>query len=333
MNGYPIDFVIIWVDGGDPEWLAERNKYIPESNTDTRGCRYRDWDNLRYWFRGVEKFAPWVNNIYFVTWGHLPVWLDVNNPKLKIIKHEDYIPAEYLPTFSANPIELNLHRIKDLSEHFVYFNDDMFLLKKTKREDFFKKGKPCDSAVLTANYFIADDLFLAPAINIATINKYFNFKKVIKNNFGGWFNLKYGHKALQTLVLLKCPHAPGMWHPHLMTSLCKSTYEFLWEKEYTGLHETCLHKFRHLLDFTQWLFKDWQVFSGNFAPRRANAGKVFHLHIKDNIKRAVKYITKQKGKFICVNDNDLNPGDFEKYKTEIIKSFDKILPEKSTFEL
>ena len=81
MNG-PIDFVMIWVDGNDPEWRKEKSKYdgkvVTASNSEVR---YRDWDNLQYWFRGVEKFAPWVNKIHFVTWGHLPEWLDTTNPK------------------------------------------------------------------------------------------------------------------------------------------------------------------------------------------------------------------------------------------------------------
>ena len=116
---------------------------------DTRNVRYRDWDTLKYWFRGVEKYAPWVNKIHFVTYGHLPKFLNTNNPKLNIVNHKDFIPKEYLPTFSANPIELNLHRIKDLSEQFVFFNDDMFVINKVKSTDFFKNGKPRDMASLT----------------------------------------------------------------------------------------------------------------------------------------------------------------------------------------
>ncbi|MBQ6357217.1 MAG: capsule biosynthesis protein CapK, partial [Solobacterium sp.] len=38
--------------------------------------RFKDWGLFKYWFRGVEKFAPWVNKIYFITWGHVPTWLD-----------------------------------------------------------------------------------------------------------------------------------------------------------------------------------------------------------------------------------------------------------------
>ena len=93
MSDEKIDFVIAWVDGNDKEWLAEKAKYSPSSMADSATpVRFRDWDNLQYWFRGVEKYAPWVNKIHFITWGHLPKWLDTNNPKLHIVNHRDYIP-------------------------------------------------------------------------------------------------------------------------------------------------------------------------------------------------------------------------------------------------
>ena len=60
---YKIDFVIPWVDGNDPEWQEIRNKYAHKNDGDNREIRYRDWDNLQYWFRGVERFTPWVNKI------------------------------------------------------------------------------------------------------------------------------------------------------------------------------------------------------------------------------------------------------------------------------
>ena len=141
-----IDFVIAWVDGSDKTWQESKAKYDTKNKNENNGVvRYRDWDELKYWFRGVEKYAPWVNKIYFVTCGQKPKWLDENNPKLVLVNHKDYMKEDYLPTFSANPIELNFHRIKGLSEHFVYFNDDMFIINPVKEEDFFKKGLPCDS--------------------------------------------------------------------------------------------------------------------------------------------------------------------------------------------
>ena len=52
-----IDFVIPWVDGGDPEWLKEKNEYSGRKTEedDDRSIRFRDWETLKYWFRGVEK--------------------------------------------------------------------------------------------------------------------------------------------------------------------------------------------------------------------------------------------------------------------------------------
>lgn len=144
--------------------------------------RYRDWDNLKYWFRGVERYAPWVNKIYFVTCGQIPEWLNTENPKLVCINHSDYMKEEYLPTFSSHPIELNLYRIGDLSEKVVYFNDDMFLINKVKPEDFFVNDKPVYTPILhavlplaTSNSEIMSHIY----INMVTaINRNFSKKKV-----------------------------------------------------------------------------------------------------------------------------------------------------------
>ena len=139
-SDYPIDFVILWVDDSDPEWRELRKRYAPKDHflVDDGEARYRDWETLRYWFRGVEKFAPWVNKIYFVTCGHVPSWLNTDAEKLVHVRHSDYIPADYLPTFSSHPIELFVNRIPELSEHFVYFNDDMFILRSIPKELFYR---------------------------------------------------------------------------------------------------------------------------------------------------------------------------------------------------
>lgn len=142
-NNIPeIDFVITWVDGNDPDWQKQKMEYSIQPDLsqkqDDRKERYRDWDLLRYWFRGVERFAPWVRRIHFVTWGHLPSWLNKEHPKLNIVNHKDFIPEKYLPTFNSHAIEWNMHRIPGLAENFVYFNDDMFLIKKVRPEQYFK---------------------------------------------------------------------------------------------------------------------------------------------------------------------------------------------------
>ena len=106
-----IDFVIAWVDDWDKEWQSQRNKYAGKNPEDLANFRFRDWWTLKYLFRWIEKFTPRVNNVFFVTCWHYPSWLDLNHPKLKFIKHEDYIPKEYLPTFNATTIELNFNKL------------------------------------------------------------------------------------------------------------------------------------------------------------------------------------------------------------------------------
>lgn len=91
-----IDFVVTWVDSNDENWRKEKQYYEEEMsiNVDLNdNLRYRDWGFMRYWFRAVEKYAPWVNKVYFITEGHLPEWLNLENEKLVVIKHGKYFSS------------------------------------------------------------------------------------------------------------------------------------------------------------------------------------------------------------------------------------------------
>jgi len=325
----PIDFVICWVDGNDPKWRKEKNNYDPKSGNDDREIRYRDWDNLQYWFRGVEKYTPWVNKIHFVTWGHIPYWLDTNHPKINIVKHEDYIPQEYLPTFSARPIEINLHRIEGLADQFVYFNDDMFITRPMSESDFFLDGKPRDIGVFDIGIKLDETHGSAVLNSIIIINKYFNKRRVIKSHPLKWFHPYYGFNMLKSVLLLPWGYITGFYTPHLPNSFLKSTFYEVWEQETEKLEMTSNNKFRDKEDVTQYIFKFWQLASGNFKPTK-NLGKLYS--IGRDFKQAKENIKKQKYKMICLNDSEIK-GDFEKKKKGIIDSFQRILPEKSSFEL
>lgn len=67
-----IDFIIIWGDGKDENWRKKKNAYKASEKGDDSDIRYRDWGLLKYWFRGVETFAPWVRKIYFVSDNQCP---------------------------------------------------------------------------------------------------------------------------------------------------------------------------------------------------------------------------------------------------------------------
>lgn len=327
-----MDFVIAWVDGNDPQWLDEKRRYLPDDTQDDIVARYRDWDLLKYWFRGIERFAPWVNKIHFVTWGHVPIWLDTDNEKIHIVNHKDFIPKEYLPTFNSHTIELNLHRIPELSEQFVYFNDDMFLTDFVKEDYFFRNGLPCDEFILDAVYFAPSSAGAYNGNDLEIINQNFNLKKM-KNQYPLWkiYYPGYGIKNLyKTFVLMKWPWYSGFHYNHLATSILKSTMETVWEKEGDVLSDTCKDKIRSKRNVNQWLFKYWQLASGNFYPRNASLGRVFHLKSKTSAS-LVKAIESGEYKMICINDT-AKTQNFEQHKELIMQAFEKLLPDKSSFE-
>ena len=336
-----IDFVITWVDGNDPAWLKEKAQFKIQTG-DVRTNRYRDWNFLPYWFRSVEKNAPWVHRIFFVTWGHLPEWLNLSHPKLQVVTHKEFIPERYLPTFSCRPIELNMHRIPGLSEQFVYFNDDMFLLDEVRQTDFFINGLPCDTAVLDASSINETDndkqriapeaLYSTLIFNVAAINRNFNKKEVIKKNRGKWYSLKYGKEMIRTLLLSPWSKFTGFRSPHIPYSYLKTTFSEVWAKEEEVLERACIHKFREPTDVSSRLFSYWQLAEGRFAPRSPKAGISTSI-CSDRKKNdeIIRVIREKERKMICIND-DYRGEDFEKVREQFIQAFESIFPEKSAFE-
>lgn len=329
-----IDFVLPWVNGADPQWQHQKAQYRPSAMPDSdTAVRYRDWDNLEFWFRGVEKYAPWVRTVHFVTWGHLPPWLNTDHPKLHIVNHKDYIPQEYLPTFSSHCIELNFHRISGLAEQFVYFNDDMFLTKPAKPEDFFKNGKPRDTFGLNCVYFGHDSAGHFVGSDLEVINTAFKDQKktIMKRDFRKWFSLKVSfRKRLKTFLLIPWEWFPGFHYDHLPTGLLKSTMNEVWEQYGGVLDKTCRDRFRQEANVNQWLFKFWQLCKGNYEVRSDKFGEAFHIEEK-NFNDVCSAIRTQRYSMICVNDTPRTEK-FEEKKQEINRCFAELLPEKSSFE-
>lgn len=327
-----IDFVVTWVNSNDPEWQKEFNAYLPQDQSmiDIRVERYRNWENLRYWFRGVEKFAPWVNKVHFVSCGQIPDWLNLNAPKLHFVKHSDYIPAKYLPTFSARPIALNLHRIEGLSEHFVLFDDDMFLIDKVEPERFFKNGLPCDMAAFNA--LSPDSVFIHNIVNdLCIIKSSFNKYEMLRKHFRKWFSLQAGTKLFRTLFLLPWPHFTGFYDHHLPQIFLKATFEEVWEKHGDILRRTKASRFRNIADVQPWLFRYWQLAKGDFVPLNVQKDGAYFSISDKNLDKIVRMIEYQKKRVICLNDGG-KVSVFETAKERINAALKKILPEKSSFE-
>lgn len=332
-NNQPIDIVIPWVDGSDPEWQREFKKYSSQAmgRDDNSEIRYRDWDNLQYLFRGIEKFTPWVRKVHFITTGQKPKWLNLDAPKLHFVKHEDFIPKEWLPTFSVRPIELNLHRIEELSEQFIYFNDDYFLLKPVKKERFFRGGLPCDMAMLdTLNTGSSRSHVILN--NVIFANRHFNKNKVIKSNTIKWLNPIYGTQMLRTLALMSFSSFPGFRNHHMPQAYLKSTFQKVWAEEKELLEEVSSHRFRDITDVNQYVFRYWQLLSGQFVPINIVNDSYRFRTSEDEIDKLVAAIKGQKRKVLVTYDSE-NISDFEALKNRINQAFEEILPDKSSFEI
>lgn len=327
-NKEKIDIVIPWVDGSDPQWLKEKNNYIDGENQDNREIRFRDWDLLKFWFRGVEENAPWINKIFFVTWGHVPEWLDTANPRICIVKHNDYIPGDYLPTFSSHTIELNMHRINNLSDHFIYFNDDVYLLNPVKPSDFFINGKPCDCLVESAITPRIGEFSSILCETTGVINRHFKKSDIYLQGLK-YYNPRYKELLIRSLTTLPYHHIMGFYNPHICVSYTKDIFEKVWKTEFDKLDETCQHKFREKNDVSQYLIRYWRLCEGNFVPRYP-IGKCINVDVE--IEEITKYINDKKIKVLAINDKD-TVVDYEKKAKSIQNVFLKKYPNKSSFEL
>lgn len=332
MQNYPIDIVVPWVDGSDPEWRAERAQYRPGSSGDSNEARYREWGLFQYWFRSIEKYAPWVRTVHLITWGHLPKWLNTDHPKLHIVNHKDYIPEEYLPTFSSHPIELNMHRIPGLAEHFVYFNDDVYLCAPTTAEDFFADGLPVDTAVL-GTVTNSDTVSFLPYIQLnmlGCINEKFSKHQVMKQNMAKWFSPKYGKLMLYNFYLYPGKNVAGIRNFHTCIPYCKSSLEEVWKLFENELDRTCKNRFRSREDVNQYLFRYWRLMQGQFAPRRPNS-RYLTLGV-DSTSAVAESLNNTKLKVVCVNDDPMSC-DIDLQQRELWEIFKKKFPEPCAFEI
>lgn len=141
-----IDFVVPYVNNKDPLWQKTFLDYAQSRGYYTmfasmRGDRYEDSVGLIYYqLQLVDKFMPWINNIYLILSNKEQIIPSLLPKKVKIVYHNEFIPIKYLPTFNSTTIEMFLWNIKGLSEKFIYANDDMLPLKPLKPSDFYYAG-------------------------------------------------------------------------------------------------------------------------------------------------------------------------------------------------
>lgn len=227
----PIDVVYTWVDSADPLWQESYREFkqsIPAgaSHPSSRDlARYTSRDELKYSLRSLEMNMPWIRNIYLVTAGQAPDWLNTENSKVKLVSHNELFdsPEECLPTFNSHAIETQLSNIRGLSEHFIYVNDDIFFGRPMSPNVFYTGSGAVKYSLARAHYAEATNPRLA--VNLAA---QFN-ADLLQSKYGKTTALKFRHVA----------------HPQR-----KSIHEIIRRSFEEEVRATARHKFRHVEDIS-----------------------------------------------------------------------------------
>ncbi|MGK4058671.1 Stealth CR1 domain-containing protein [Loigolactobacillus coryniformis] len=297
-----IDIVLPWVDGSDPKIAQKREAALRDWRLDydlNSADRFRDTDLLKYAIVSIKKFAPWVHKVYLVTDGQKPDWF-IEDDMFTVVDHRAFIPAQYLPTFNSNVIELNVWRIRGLSEHFILFNDDIILNQPVTPLDFFSAdGQPKDTAIYSV--IPADNYFSHIILNnMVVLNKYFGKWDGLKKKWSNFIHYKYGKLLFRSLLSLPWDSIVGFYNPHIPTSYKKSNFKKIWELEPNKLDQVSRNRFREKSDLSHWLVRYYQLQSNDFSPRNANFGQFYEQSETQAIIADIDY---SKHKVLCINDS------------------------------
>jgi len=341
-----IDFVLPWVNSNDPLWQEERTMYNLEHNTEDKHTqtRFRDMHTLKYVLRSIEKYCPWYHKIYLITTGHYPEWLNIAHPKIELITHQElFINKSALPVFNSNAIEMNLVNIPNLSENFVYLNDDMVIWQPLDIERFFKNNKPVDffsHSWIPRNKFYQmirgkDTWIDSLNNNIVLINE-----KIIKNFMEQehLFHKSYSIKQKINNFIYRYIYKKVIWinHWHHPQAYSKSTLQAVYKEYQQDMIETSNHKFRSSSDITPYLYRYWHLVQGEFEPGFYNDAIVAKISSLKYLQSIITNINQNKIiNFVCFNDqmNQDNRDEFNQIVNTLTNYLEKKFPKKQTFEL
>lgn len=324
-ENYPIDLVYLWCED-NPQRQKLRNEWkkklgiMTNANTNslqaTNKGRFVSNDELKYSLRSVEKYAPWINRIYIVTDNQIPKWLNLKHPKIKIVDHKEIMPESARPSFNASAIETSLANIPNLSEHFLFSNDDTMFGDKVEPGDFFKDGKP-----------------------IYILGVRLPFEIDTGDNYG--FILKNGYDLVETKFagkrkLRRKPH--HNIDPYTKTNILKVNSEFRDE-----INQTMHSKFRDNRNIQRIIYAYYAILTGNGYYKVQTGERLYNLKSKlfgkfkpvslyvsiHDIERLPKKLEKNNYKLFCTNDNEFTTDcDRANYR----RVMEQIFPYKSAFE-
>lgn len=290
-----MDIVISYVDGRDPNWQKDYEKYTDIPLLDKR---FRDWGTLKYLLRGVQANMPFIRNVFLVV-SHptqVPDWI---GPELKIVLHKDFIPEKYLPTFNSTTIGLHLHRIPGLDEEFIYFNDDIYPVRPVSASDFFRNGK--------LRVGISRHLFVS-----GMYKQHCRQSNVLARELLGKWSSPFFIRAQHCCI-------------PMFRSTCEKVYDSLTEKI-----DDSITRVRSEKNLNMALYMSYLYYSHRVIPRRISC-KHISMAVASPASIA-SFIRKPTRDMVCINDVQLSEEKYNQMRTAILEAFEDSFPTKSRFE-
>ncbi|MFL4905199.1 stealth conserved region 3 domain-containing protein [Streptomyces sp. MMS24-I2-30] len=285
---FPVDAVYTWVDGDDPAMDAKRRAHQAVSDNsiaprETGASRYTSHDELKYALRSLEMYAGFIRHVYLVTDSQVPAWLDPDAEGLTVVDHRDILPADALPVFNSHAIESRLHHIPGLSEHYLYFNDDVFINRPVRAEHFFHGNGIARIPLSPLKLGVGAPHPVEPAPNSAGKNT----REVIRRFHGRYIT----HKSL---------HTP---HPQLLSVMNEMEHLAIEE-----LQRTSYSRFRSTTDVApaSTLHHHWAIATGRAVPADYRFRYV-QLGTPDMRRRLARLAAGEDVDFFCLNDVDTAP--------------------------
>jgi hypothetical protein len=284
---FPIDAVYTWVDGSDPDWVHRKNAALAEmgraqiNEIAANQSRFTSRDELRYSLRSIVSFAPWVRRIFVVTDDQLPPWLDETHPMVTVVSHRELFGATgKLPTFNSHAIESRLHHILGLAEHFIYFNDDMFLGRPLRPTKFFHGNG-------IAKFFQSNAQLEAgpPTVFDAPVTA------------AGKNNRSHIEDRFQRTITQKMQHVPY--------ALQKSVLQEIEDALPDEVLQTAAHQFRHPLDLSipSSLQHYWAYYTSRAVPGTIKYTYADLAHPSTPVQLAF-LLARRHCDVFCLNDTD-----------------------------
>lgn len=296
-----IDIVIPHVNCNDKQWITSYCKATKCYSFAKE--RFRSWDTFKYWFRGVEKYCPFVRNVVLIlaSESQIPSWLNTDN--VRIVYHRDFIPSKFLPLFNSSAIESFLYNISDLSDRFIYFNDDMFLVDSVSIEDFFLDNKPKVKFNFHDSY-----------------NKHSIFRKSCRNSLD---------MITDALKIDRYPEGKLFLSNHSVAPLLSSTLSEVKELCETKIPST-ITATRSPNNVHKHIYEYYQYFKGTCTEEDYSL-RFKYFEMSDNLTAISEAILHSDLQLVCLNDSD-KIKDYKKTRDTLISIFEERLPEKCRFE-